>query len=266
MPVNNSRQHPQLSIPTGTPVDTVPSASATSNGASTVPTHPPVRPKFGKSLQIQVLSPIQVAADGTQIDIEKLEKLVGNNLYFHGSRSSSLLIFTECGIPFGHALMPMGMMLAQKIYPYAGESGNSLARNALNRTHISVVGTKNFVGAYNYATRSFGRTWKDKYTEEARNDLALIGGADPDFEKNNRGLRDGRNEQWHRLSNLKKGIVRTNFPVIYALDPGEHGANRASLDVAGGHAIEGSVKPANIKFFCTLSKNKLCEEYCWHKP
>lgn len=249
MKVNNNRQYPQASTPTGAHGDPVPVAGATLNVASAGPAHPLVRPKFGKFLKIKVSSPLQTAADGTRIDIEKLEKLVGNNVYFHGSRSSSLLIFTDFGMPFQHALMPMGMMLAQKIYPYSGEAGNSLASNALNRMHISVVDTKNFLGAYNYATRSFGPAWEYQHIEEENtNHVAFNDGIDPDFEKNNRELRDGRNNQWHRLDSIKKEIVRTNFPVIYALDPGEREAKKVSSDIAGEHAIKGSVEPASIKF------------------
>lgn len=212
----------------------------------------PLKPLRLKNIKINFNT--QSAADKRVIDILKLEELTKTNrssvgLFFHGSRSASLIIFSEFGKKFDHALMSMGNMMNINVFPHCGERGNALSEKALNKTYISVVDMKNVVAAYDWATNSSAAS----PTSDSGNPLSTF-----KEKKNIEKLKKGCKSQLSNLSPTEQKLVEADYPVLYAVKPDLEKRDGSSLpkfrikkvqsDVSGEYGINGSLTPSEMEF------------------
>ncbi|WGK88685.1 RHS repeat domain-containing protein [Pseudomonas migulae] len=212
-------------------------------------------------------APLTLSVDSDVIVTDTLDvrfskdKLTDNSqgaTLFHGTDSSSLLMFAESDDPsvFGH-LLPMGTLLEIKIYPFGGEAGNALREGALNKEHISTVDFDNFGGAYNYSQSRQKVAWGLRLGG-AELSLHLDNNAaremDPKLYEAERELLQGRIERWDALEPESRRLVSLSFPVVYGLSPidSEEGrVKRVPSDVPGETAIRFGVSPEEIRVIYT---------------
>lgn len=159
---------------------------------------------------------------------------------FHGTRSGSLLLFTDnAPSRYRGCLLSMRELLEIGAAPFTGETGNSLNPKGVGYSHICVVEKSSIASALRFAGLGISGCPFAPWNEEAaRSDLASIeqelallretdtdlGNRDPENEfdivaRLERRLRFRRMqlERWSTLSRQERSIVTSDFPVIYGI-------------------------------------------------
>jgi hypothetical protein len=128
--------------------------------------------RMNRPPSITVGGNLKEMGDNSKVNMKKLLNF-GAELYYHGSRSASLLAFTDYAGASKNRLLPMGVMLERGIFPFCGEAGgtyaisNSLHPESFNREHLSVVTANHFDSPHDYANDVNTATW-DRDAEAQR--------------------------------------------------------------------------------------------------
>ena len=151
------------------------SSTATGETSSTSKKYK-ARRSMGMGLSLNIDRNLLLTSDGTGLRQSKLSSESNGANFYHGSKSGSLLAFTESAGRLEGRLAPMGELLQEKQYPFSGEAGNALHPRALNRTKLSVVDSEHAGSAYDYATsptlaQPFNINTSSKKVESAKRDL-----------------------------------------------------------------------------------------------
>ena len=166
-------------------------------------------------------------------NMDKVRQHFGEGGYlFHGSRSASLLTFTNSAEQNQGALIPTGQLLKSGKVPFSGEMGNALYDRSFNTDHLSSVDTENFSDACYYSRFVNPDAWNleqqteklGKLKEELKkmpvdntvNSLYQIHQQQID-------LAEKRIAQWGRMTQEQQSLVTENFSVIYVLDVAKTG-------------------------------------------
>ncbi|MCP1496823.1 insecticidal toxin complex protein TccC [Pseudomonas migulae] len=214
------------------------------------------RPVFA-SMTLTIDADSIVAHSGVRFSKGKLMEHSEGANFFHGSDSSSLLMFTLDDPSYSGYLLPMGALLEQKIYPFGGEAGNALREGALNKEYISTVDLDNFGGAYNYSQLKSKEPWSFRSGGaelSAHIEDVTSREFDPKFHEAKQNLLQGRLERWNALEPGSRRLVDLGFPVVYGLSPvgdDEGRIKRVSSDVPGETAIRFGVSPEEIRVIYT---------------
>lgn len=169
----------------------------------------------------------------------------------HGSRSASLLAFTQKDGAECVGLLPMGKLMARGLSSFSGESTNALHPRGFNQHYLSTVSTRHaFRVAYEWATNprcamsswslekdeiflqenkpllvkmeNARIEWEKDHLQENRGRPATlkntcIGGAFEETLRNKVALSELRLKNWPKLNNQEQLLVTENFPIVYGL-------------------------------------------------
>ncbi|MDB9786520.1 hypothetical protein OAB57_00295 [Bacteriovoracaceae bacterium] len=171
----------------------------------------------------------------------------GRSILFHGSKSSSLLAFTDYGKEDKGKLLSTGKLVEKDRVPFSGEI--SFGLYGISREHISTVFVDNIKAAMRYAgVVNHDKSWEfyginDSYHQ---NKFKI-----EDFPlQATRDVLEKRKNQWSDLNKKEQTLVNLNFPVMYGLKPNNKDYYKAKLvnsDINSEIAVKSPIDPEIIK-------------------
>ncbi|AQS39788.1 hypothetical protein Sps_04705 [Shewanella psychrophila] len=236
------------------------------------------RKRPGLKVVIGPQNKIPTSTVGLSLDTDKITTTGAGAEFFHGSRSSSLLAFSDSAGDFKGQILPMGTLMSEGLYPFSGEAGNSLAANAANTTAVSVVRAENVGAAYDYATQElraprFDLARSETEVATAEKELVEKDGVSADVvEKLRLGtddgfsfsdfattmkarrliLNSGRLRRWSGLSTVERDFVSEDFPLLYGFTEKNNDlVVPIHSDIPGEFGITGGVKSDGVKVIYT---------------
>lgn len=201
------------------------------------------------------LAPALVSTkSGIKIDMNKVAThFAGSNL-FHGSRSASLLAFTNFSEEKG-ALIPTGQLLKDGKVPFSGTDEAFISMSSFNKNTLSSVTINDFKDAFDFSHYHNNQTWDYK---RAKDQLGFAQEFVKSYEKE--GCKPWRTyphpkasnkenywgqvytkahsallaqktriQQWEKMPPEQRSLVTDNFPVIYGLHISEDSKRRIPI-------------------------------------
>ena len=130
--------------------------------------------------------------------------------FFHGSSSSSLLMFT--GKSKSQGLVPTGQLIKNGDIPFGGELHIGISEKGINQNRLSVTKYEDIDLAVNYSQSHFNTGWNKSYSDKCINSGLNFPGCNPKVELL-------RQERWKSLDKEERVLVSEGFPVLYGVKP-----------------------------------------------
>ena len=191
--------------------------------------------------------------DGRTLDVGKLMDLSGDATHVHGSRSASLLSFTNITDEGDRGkLMPFGDLMDKGYYPFSGELGSgAFAKKGINTVALSVAHIGKATSAVNYAMSGSKQDWSIADARAKLENLQSIpidseGAEAAEMRQNEIKLLAGQIERWERMGEGEQSLVLEDFPVFYSVQSSDGQVISRGFEIEGEAALKGGVAPENI--------------------